>query len=742
MMKTFFSALIILVRRNPGRAILYAFAAAVIIFYLLPVSGQRLRAGSSMRLFSKEGTMLRQFNSPEEGGYSRWLPLHEFPADIKEAVLAAEDRRFYFHPGFDPLAMARAASQNIGSFKIVSGGSTITQQAARIVYADILPRNILLKKICEILLAIKLELHCSKNEILELYLNRVPMKYNQRGLPAESMRIFGRDIRFITRGESSALVVLIRQNQASGENFRKRYTSFMKKKWGDDAADLAEIEGHVFSSGGYFYTDPQSGTPHFEAFVRTIAADAYGDVKTSISVNLNESVNRIINSELKFLKRYNVENSAVVVLKLPQKGSGRTELVAMVGSENFYEGAAGQVNGCTSVRSAGSTLKPFLYGLAMDNGGYAPWTIINDTPLTLGTRDGETYSPKNNDMVYWGAITLRESLACSRNIPAVYLANQIGIPVFYKFLLKAGFNHMDREPEYYGPGLALGAGGASLLQLCRAYSGIACHGVMYPLYIGTDMYGDEIMYGSRENLLSEKTSYRLIHILSDGEARRRAFGSRNFLDFPFDVAVKTGTSKDFRDAWTIGFTDRYLVGVWVGNFSGRMMNSVSGGWGAGRIFHQVIRTVTGRERPQFRYPEKFRSARFCRISGLPAGPYCSYSMELVDHSENFTSSCTICTGKGSGSGLYSSGTEPEVLSPVNGETFIIDPTLPEKMQEIPLRIITGRNRTGNFFYSIDSKGRQLLDRPVEKTLSISRGEHRLKIYHGEKVLRTVIFKVE
>lgn len=741
-MKKFFNAFIIRVRRNPGRSLLYAFAVAVVIFYLLPVSDQRLRAGSSMRIFSKEGTLLRQFNSPGDGGYSRWLPLQEFPAFIKADVLAAEDRRFYYHPGFDPVAMARATLQNIIHLKIVSGGSTITQQAARMVYADILPRNMLLKKFCEILLAFKLELHCSKDEILELYLNRVPMKYNQRGLPAASMRIFGRDIRFISRAESAALVVLIRQNQASREKFRERYISFMKKTRGDYSGDLAGIEEHVFSSRGYSYTEPQSDTPHFESFIRSVAGEAYGDVRTTISSNLNSSVSRIINSELKFLKRYNVENSAVIVLKLPRDGSGRTELVAMVGSENFYEGTSGQVNGCTSVRSAGSTLKPFLYGLAMDSAGYAPWTIINDTPLTISTQNGETYSPKNNDMAYWGAITVRESLACSRNIPAVYLANQIGIPVFYKFLLKAGFNHMDREPAYYGPGLALGAGGASLLQLCRAYSGIACRGVMYPVYIGTDMYGDDILYGNREDLLSAKTSYRLIHILSDREARRRAFGSRNFLDFPFDVAVKTGTSKDFRDAWTIGFTGRYLVGVWVGNFSGRMMNSVSGGWGAGRIFHQVVRTVTGRERPQFTYPENFRSARFCRVSGLPAGPYCSYSTELVDHSDTFTGTCSICSGDGSGQGLYSRSSVPEVLSPVNGETFIIDPTLPEKMQQIPVRIITGRKSSGNYFYSLDSKGRQTLDRPVEKTVSLARGEHRLELYSGETIIRTVIFKVE
>jgi penicillin-binding protein 1C len=731
-----------LIRGNPRRSAVIFLAALIVVFFLVPVSRERLRSGGSMRIYSKEGTLLRQFNPSDGAASIRWLPLNEFPAHIKEYVIAAEDRRFYYHPGFDPLAIARASVQNIRAMKIVSGGSTITQQSARMLYAEVLPRNIILKKFCEIIFAIKLEIHLTKDEILEVYLNRILMKFNQQGLPAASVRVFGRDIRFISRAESAALVVLIRRNQASVEMFRERFADFSKKISLDETGELEGIERNLFSKGGFFYTSPHSVTPHFEEFVRSAAGDVAGDVKTSISANLNESVNRIIKTELKFLARYNVENAAVIVLSLPHERSGRAELAAMVGSENFYEGDSGQVNGCTSIRLAGSTLKPLLYGLAMDSAGYEPWSIINDAPLTVATDKGETWSPKNNDMAWWGPITIREALACSRNIPAVYLAGQIGIPALYKFLLKAGFTHMDRGPDFYGPGLALGAGGASLLQLCRAYTAIACGGLMYPLYIGTGINGREIYYGRHEKLFTEKTSYRLIHILSDNKVRRRAYGTRNFLDFPFDVAVKTGTSKDFRDAWTIGFTEDYLVGVWVGNFSGKMMNSVSGGWGAGRIFHQVIRTVTDRKRPHFRYPEHLSMVRFCRLSGLPAGPYCSYSMELVDHTDSFTSECNICSRNSSASGLYSRGNEPEVLSPVNGETFVIDPTLPSGVQQIPLRIIMPRDSAGKYYYSIDSKKKQPLERAVETVISLVRGSHRLDIYNGERIIRTVMFKVE
>jgi len=729
-------------RLNRESSALILFAALVIIFYILPVSSERLKAGGNLRIFSREGILLRQFNSPSDGAYSIWLNVGEIPGHVKDAVLTAEDSRFYFHPGFDPLAMARAAWQNIAAMRVVSGGSTITQQTARIVYADVLPRNILLKKISEILLAIKLELHCSKDEILELYLNRVPMKFNQRGLPAASVRVFGRDIRFISREEAGALVVIIRQNYASRENFRLRYSSFMKRMWGMESADISVIESALFREGGYFYNDPESGTAHFEVFISAMAGDVCGDLRTPISANLNDAVAGIIRAELKFLSPHNVENSAVIVLKLPENDNGRVELAAMVGSADFTEESSGQVNGCLAVRSAGSTLKPLLYGMAMDTGEYAPWSVINDIPITVGLEDGTSYSPKNNDLKFWGPITIREALACSRNIPAVYMVNRLGVNNFYRFLIKSGFGHMDKPPDYYGPGLALGGGGASLLQLCRAYSAIAMRGRLLPIYMGSDMRGNDVYYGEGARLFTEKSAYRLTHILSDREARRRAFGSRNFLDFPYDVAVKTGTSKDFRDAWTIGYTDRYVVGVWVGNFSGKMMKGVSGGWGAGRIFHQVVRTLTGRERPVFRYPERYSLTRMCPVSGRPAGRYCRYTMELTDYADRLGRSCDLCTSGSGSSRLYSSGSDPEVISPVNGETYIIDPDLPARDQDIPLKVLPGRERTAAYTCRIDGKQSIPLDKPLERTIPAKRGEHSIEIYRDDELLRTIIFRVE
>lgn len=718
--------------------------AAVILFLILPLPAHRIDDTGSLRIFSKEGSLLREFSSPESGAYGIWQDLDSFPPFIIEGVIAAEDKRFHIHPGFDPIAILRSAYLNIKAGRVVSGGSTITQQLVRVTCSDLLPENRYLKKIMEILLSLRLEVKSSKEKILEAYLNRVPMKFNQKGLPAGARRIFGRDISFLTESEAAALIVLIRENQASRESFRKRYKSLIKKINGSDSPVPEEIENKVFTNSGYSYRNDKSDTLHFEDFIKSLKKDASGDIRTSLSSNLNSRISDIISAEMKFLEPYGAENCSVIVLKLPDKKSDRTELAAMIGSENFHSSTAGQVNGSLSIRQAGSTLKPMVYGYAMDHLQIRPWSIINDAPLSLGLDRGATYTPKNNDLRYWGEITVREALACSRNVPAVFMVQKIGITPFYRFLKKAGFTHLQGDPSYYGPGLALGTGGASLLQLCRAYSAIATRGELLPLYIGEDSNG-EILLGKKINLLSEKSAYRLTHILSDREARTRAFGKRNFLDFPFDAASKTGTSKDFRDSWTVGFTEKYVVGVWVGNFSGEQMNNISGGWGAGRIYHQVMRLVTGREGPSFVMPENFRMVKICRETGLAAGPGCRYFMEPMEINETLEGNCSYCFGTPDHSGSYAGSRDiPEILSPVHGESFVIDPMIPVKNQQIPLTIYSGRGQCpeGDYYYSVNRGEAVPLRGNIKRTIEPRRGKNIIEIYCSGDVISSAEFTVE
>lgn len=717
--------------------------AALIIFLIWPVPSHRLSGAGSIRVFSKEGFLLREFSSPESGAYGLWQELDKFPEFITRTVVAAEDKRFFHHPGFDPLAMMRSAYFNIRAGKIVSGGSTITQQLVRVTYNDMLPANRYGKKIAEILLAFRLEVNFSKDEILEAYLNRVPMKFNQSGLPAGARKIFGRDIGLISEREGIALAVLIRENQSSKEDFRKRYNSLMMKVSGKEDNDLIDIEDKVFSIEKSSYRDSLSKTLHFEDFIKSIKNSVSGDIKTNISGNLNNGIAGIISAELKFLQPYRVENCSVVVLELPEKKGEQLKLVAMIGSENFHSSSSGQVNGSVAIRQAGSTLKPFIYGYAMDHLGLHTYSIINDEPIAISIEGGGTYSPKNNDLKFWGPVTVREALACSRNIPAVSMANRIGINQFYEFLKLSGFTHLNREPSFYGPGIALGTGGASLLQLCRAYSAIASGGDLHPLYIGEESDGD-IILGKEDKLFSEETAFRLTHILSDYEARRRGFGMRNFLDFPFQVAAKTGTSKDCRDAWTVGFTSRYVVGVWVGNFSGETMNNVSGAWGAGRIFHQVIRHVTGKVEPVFNMPASFKMVKICRATGLEAGAGCRYFMEPVEIDETLKGKCPGCAGSGSYASSSIEGEGPEIISPAMGESFVIDPMIPLKNQQIPVTIYPGTRNSfnGNYSYSINNDKALPIKGTVKIVIDPVRGENSIRIYHDGQVVKSSVFIVE
>ncbi len=720
------------------------FLAAIILFLISPLPAHRIGSTGSLRVFSTEGSLLREFSSPESGAYGIWQSLDRFSPLIIKGVIKAEDKRFYLHPGFDPIAIGRSAYLNIKAGKIVSGGSTITQQLVRVTYSDILPENKYLRKITEIMLALRLEVKASKDKILEAYLNRVPMKFNQKGLPSGARRIFGRDISLITEEEGIALIVLIRENQASRENFRHRYNSLMKKVTGEGNLPSEEMEKKIFSNAGYSYRNIKSGTLHFEDFIKSLKKDASGDIKTSLSANLNSRIGDIISAEMKFLEPYGAENCSVIVLKLPDKKSDRLELKAMIGSENFHSSSAGQVNGSLSIRQAGSTLKPLVYGYAMDQLNYRPWSIINDEPLAMGIDKGATYSPKNNDLRYWGAVTIREALACSRNVPAVFMVERIGVSQFYRFLKKAGYSHLDLDPSHYGPGLALGTGGTSLLQLCRAYSAIAAEGELLPLYIGEDSES-EISLGKRKKLFSANTAYRLTHILSDREARIRAFGKRNFLDFPFDAASKTGTSKDFRDSWTVGFTEKYLVGVWVGNFSGNQMNSISGGWGAGRIYHQVMRLVTGNDRPAFVMPHNFRMVKICRATGLEAGKGCRYFMEPLEINETLEGKCSQCLQQQGYSGSYfnESGI-PEIISPVHGESFVIDPMIPLKNQHIPLTIYPGNEKCpeGIYYYSVNRSRPLPLTETVKAAIEPRRGRNIIEIYCSGETINSAEFTVE
>ncbi len=709
--------------------------AAAILFcaYLAwPVGEARLHRLYPLQLYSHEGILIREFRNAA-GSYGSLLPLEKYPADLVRAVLLAEDARFVQHAGIDFFAVARAVADNLWQRKIRSGASTIPQQLARTIFADLLPQNRWLRKLGESLIAVKLSLTHSKAELFEAYLNQVPMPRNSSGLAAAAQRIFGKGVDLLSAEETVALAVFISQGHLGSHGFEHKFRKLWKRLYREKEPDLKSLAAALKAENPPV-GDRYHASEHFIQWLNENSLPAHGRIQTGISAGMNAAVQRIVANELSALREAGAEHAAVIVI---EKTAGDDQLRAMVGSADFLADNAGELNHAVRVRSAGSALKPFVYGLGFDRGIFDATTIFSDRELTLGTgREGETYRPHNNDMRYWGELTLRESLVASRNVPAIIAADRIGIPSLLGFLRKAGFTHLTDTAEHYGPGLALGSGGATLLQLARAYSAIVSGGELRPLRLGTAGNGAQIRIGNSHRLFSKLTTERLTDMLADRALRRRAFGRRNFLDFPFPVAAKTGTSKDYRDGWVIGFTPRFVVAVWVGNSRGEPMRSVSGAWGAGRIFHQVMRLVAGDSRQAFVHDKSLSVIRLCRRSGRQARENCPAHRELVAAAEKTPAFCAL---KHSGSEKDYERENPEVASPVSGEVYILNPNESAARQEIP--IIIRPAAQGNFSYALAGEAWTPVTGEVHDFRRLKRGDYTLRIFDGKEITEEIVFSV-
>ncbi|MCR9145176.1 MAG: transglycosylase domain-containing protein [bacterium] len=756
--------------------VLTAFALSLIALAVPPDRERLISAGQGLVILSREGNELRRFRESDAGSHtSHRRGLDAYPPALLQAVLRAEDRRFYLHPGVDPAAILRATLQNLRAGRVVSGGSTITQQLARLVYKADLPDNAYARKLAEWFLAVRLDLHTTKDDIFSAYLNRVPLPGNRTGMTAGAAYLFQREPRFLNRDECIALAVLIRRNHTNPESFQTRFRRLAAHFATEGASPEAspEILKKIFDrkNSAKIAETPAANTnnpeeqarrrtpghsPHFTDWLREKFPNLKGVVQTRLSENLNETVQNILKGELTALKKLNARHAAVVVLRIDALNESLI-LEGLVGSRDYGASRSGQINGATTRRVAGSTLKPFIYGLAFEEQNLRPYSIIHDNDSNVSLGAGAVYRPRNYDLNYWGAMTAREALATSRNIPAVKLTEELGEERVFEFLRKAGFfpTQPEAQPYAYGPGIALGISGATLLDLTRAYSTFATGGRQWPLRLGRSESGDDLIYGDDERLFNESTAHLITHILSDRSMRRRAFGDRSFLDFPFEVAAKTGTSKDYRDAWTVGYSENYVVGVWVGNFDATPMKNVSGAYGAGRIFHQIMRGLHRNERPRFHYPADWSRVSICRHTGLRASDSCESYSELIppedvtpalchgEHTGKLTPGATDFAGE-IPDATKNSTVRRHLLSPTPGAVYYLDPHSPRSIQEIPLRLHAAfQKRSGKL--SIDypvARGRRLCQ-PAQcpPTLKLDPGSYEIRVLDRGRILERVEFEV-
>jgi len=664
-----------------------------------------------------------------DGTRSEHLTGGALPPALVAATVAVEDRRFWWHPGIDPLAVTRAIAQNVRSRRVVEGGSTISQQVAKLLLGRRSPdrRRGLGGKLEEAVLALRLEHRLTKRDILAMYLNLSPYGNQVVGAQRASRAYFGRDVSMLTVAQSALLAGL--PQRPSGFNpYRGRDAAIARQRavirrmqaagfLSARQAEEARAEQLAFTRAATPFA-----APHFVEMVLAAHGEGRADrIETTIDAALQSEVAGIIQGQRDVLQKHGAANVAVVVLD-----NDTAQWRAWEGSGDYFDSAhGGTINGPRTPRQPGSALKPFTYALAFED-GYGPASVLPDVPSNFPTAEpGVLYSPRNYDGRYRGPLLARRALAGSENVPAVALASHLGVPKLLRFLLRAGLTTFDMNAAYYGLGVTLGNAEVRLDELVGAYAAFARGGEwIEPSYLPGRTQ-------QRRPLVSQRTAFWISDVLSDPEAREYIFGRGGSLEFPFPVAVKTGTSQAYHDNWTVGYSKHVTVGVWVGNFDRTPLRDSTGVTGAGPIFHSVMLAAERRatyavsDAPdQSIVPAPVGAGgveprEVCALSGLRANPWCPARRHewVADGAEDLPCSwhhladgelLTILPAeysawegapKRSAVALLkaSNHSQPRspalrpalaIASPPDGATYLIDPTLRREFQSLPLRVTT------------------------------------------------------
>lgn len=593
----------------------------------------------SVRVLSRTGQLLREVRA-DDGARARPLPLASFPAQVQDAVLAAEDRRFYSHFGVDVFAVCRAALANVAHRRIVSGASTITMQLARTLRPR---RRSLWGKLLEAGLAVRIEASLSKEKILEEYLNRVSYGPNLRGYAAASQAYFGVAPESLSLAGAALVAGLPRGPSLYQASRRPRMAKLRRDRVLARMAEAGMIDEAARERAAAepivtTLDEPAFGAPHLVRAIVSgkIAAlqpglgeelrDRAGlsEIQTTIDPDLQRSAENAVASTVASLAKRHVTAASVVVLE-----NATGDVLAYVGSPDFHDDEAlGQNDGVLALRQPGSSLKPFVYAEAMTSLGYTGATLLPDVELHIPLPGGGDYVPHDYDDKLRGPVRLREALGSSLNVPAVYTLQKLGTERVLDRLHAFGFASLTEDAEHYGPSLALGGGEVTLLELADAYAALARGGAARPARFVTRVVrgasATELAPAPSSRVIDERAAAMVTDILSDKTARMSAFGDQNVLELDFDVAAKTGTSKGYRDNVAVGYTRDVTVAAWAGNFDGSPMSDVSGITGAGPIFRAVMDAVAGRRGA----PESLSLAEDAARLGLSRTSVCALSGEV------------------------------------------------------------------------------------------------------------------
>ena len=575
-----------------------AWLALWLVPRVIPHQPLRARFASSTAVYDRDGGLLRVTLSAD-GAYRIWVPLDRISPLLVNATLLQEDQYFRWHPGVNPVSLTRSGWRTYVARARREGGSTITMQLARLLYGirSATPGG----KLVQIARALLLELCYTKREILEAYLNVVPYGGNVEGAAAASLIYFGKDPSRLTLPEALTLAVLpqnpTRRMPSASPGTDQRLRQARDQLYARWQATNGAVQGETsLMRVAVPMGSPRAlpfGAPHL---VDAVLADANrsAEVRTSLDQGLQRLLERQVRAYVARAARVGVHNAAAMLV------DWRTmEVKALVGSAGFFDPAiAGQVNGAAAKRSPGSTLKPFIYALAIDQGVLHPKTVLKDAPSAFGA-----YSPENFDGRFVGPLTATEALIRSRNVPAVYVASRLSKPDLYDFLEMSGVAGL-RSREFYGLALVLGGGELTMEELVSLYGALANEGVVRPVRYRLDQ-----PHGPGVRVLSPEAAYVTLDMLKDvprpDDVPAAAPGRLR-------VYWKTGTSYGFRDAWTIGIFGSYVLAVWIGNFNGEGNPAFVGVQVAAPLFFQVVDAIEARE-PSLAEPVRSIPARLAEV---------------------------------------------------------------------------------------------------------------------------------
>lgn len=621
-----------------------------------PAQVQAAWRTSDARLLDRHGVPIDAIRIDMRVRRLAWTPLAEISPALGAAVLQAEDQRFMEHGGVDLRAAGQAAWDNLFRAR-PRGASTITMQLAGLLDAELRASGggrSWRQKWNQALAARELEAGWSKGQILEAYLNLASFRGELQGVRAATQALFGKAPSGLDQAEASILAALLRAPGAAPRVVARRACALAQEL--KSQARCATIE---------WQTEVALGRPAAQpapALARQAARKLLGEAGLSGRSTLDAGLQRVafdaLRRHLRELAGRNAGDGAVLVI---DNASG--ELLAYVGNAGNSE-----VDGVTALRQAGSTLKPFLYELALERRLLTAASLLDDSPIDVAAGAG-MYVPQNYDRQFKGYASVRTSLASSLNIPAVRTLLTTGLERFHARLKELGLTSLTEDAQFYGPSLALGSADVSLLELANAYRTLANGGVH-----GTLTLRPRALDVGRR-VLDAGASFIVGDILADRAARSVTFGLRNELATAYWSAVKTGTSKDMRDNWCLGYSDRYTVGVWVGNFDGQPMWDVSGVSGAAPVWRDLM-DYLHRDRPgrQGSAPPALvrREVRF-----VPAHEAARPEWFLAG-----TESAVI-------ESVPAARRAPRIVYPADGSIIATDPDIPEQLERVVFRAQAG-----------------------------------------------------